>query len=203
MSTVSAPVEVVSSVELGSAGTRDVQEVLAFDSIGRIYFSGDFEIGNNQFRLYRSAIDGSGREQVPGTLLQGTAGEAAIGSFSISTDGTRLAFSTEMTGELSYEVHVMDLNTSSPKLVSALSVTQPGTEEIGPDFFEFIEWSPDASRLVAFSNADAGDRGVFVLPTSGEPGGTRVAVPAISAATWTRHTSPGTAVICSFWAISA
>jgi hypothetical protein len=169
--------EIVTTAELGG---RDVGRLVAFDSSDRLYFVADFELADNQSRLYRSAIDGTGREQVAGTALTNGGGEASVGGFSMSPDGSHIAFASDSpTANLS-QVFTLDLATTAPALVSNITTTPPPSSERGPNFFEPMRWSPDGSKLTMAADWPIGedannDFGAFVLPTSGSPGGVGLA----------------------------
>jgi Tol biopolymer transport system component len=178
-------VEIVTTQELGD---RDVGDNLAFDSSDRLYFRADFELADNQFRLYRASVDGTGRVQVPGTALTNAGGtaEAAIGTFGMSKDGNTLAFSSDSPTADLYQLYVLDVATAAPTLVSEVTTTAPASGLAGPNFFEDIEWSPDGSALVFSADwaVSAGDQdndfAAFVVPTSGVPGGTRLLGPQVA-----------------------
>lgn len=169
--------EIVTTAELGG---RDVGRLVAFDSVDRLYFVADFELADNQSRLYRSAIDGSGRTQLAGTALTNGGGEASVGGFAISPDGLHIAFASDSpTANLS-QIFTLDLATTAPALVSNITTTPPPSNERGPNFFESMRWSPDGSKLTMAADwligEDANnDFGAFVLPTSGSPGGVGIA----------------------------
>lgn len=174
-------VEIVTTAELGA---RDVGQGVDFDASNRLYFRTDHELLDNQFRLYRSEVDGSGRVQVAGTALVNGAGEAAIGNFRVSPDGSQLAFASDAPTANLYQVYVLPLASSAPTLVSNLSTSAPASGLRGPNFFEAMAWSPDGSKLAMSADWPVGsdvdnDFGMFVLPSSGAAGGTRLAKPEV------------------------
>lgn len=180
------PIAIVTSAEVDG---RDVARQLAFDSTDRVYFRANFEASIGLFRIYRAALDGTGRTQVPGTALTHSSNtvEASTGSFGMSPDGEQIAFASESPEESLYQVYVLDVSTSAPALVSAVTSTVPLDGRTGPnDFADMIAWSPDGTQLamaadwpVAGLGAD-NDFGVFVMPASGAPGGVRLATPQVS-----------------------
>lgn len=170
-----APVEIVAQGELSE--DADVADLLDFDAQGRVYFKGDFE-SDDLFRLYRADADGTDREMMPGTALIHGNGPASIGTFGLSPDGLRLAFSCESPDQGNYRVFTMDVTASAADVVSSITTgTSPGSE--GPSFFSLVAWSPDGTRLAVAADWTVDDSpdnsfSAFVLPSSGAPGGIRV-----------------------------
>lgn len=173
-------IEIVTTAELGDS---DVQRGLGFDATGRLFFRSDLVLGTGA-QLFRVNVNGSGRIQVPGTALANDAGEATVGSFAISPDGNHVAFASESPSESLFQVYTLDLATMAPTLVSNLTTTAPVSGSAGPNLFDGMRWSPDATELVMAGDwpspggAD-NDFGVFVLPATGAPGGVRLAAPAV------------------------
>lgn len=171
------PVEIVTTAELGG---RDVGYLVGFDSADRLYFVADFELLDNQNRLYRAEIEGTGRIQVPGSVLANGAGEASVGGFSISSDGMHIAFGADSPTQNLYQIFTLDLSSQTAVLVSNLTTMAPPNSERGPNFFEKMRWSPDSSALAMAADwpigADANnDFGAFIVPASGTPGGVGLA----------------------------
>lgn len=172
-----APVQIVKQSELNT--NQGVDDLLAFDSQSRLYFTSDFET-DNLFRLYRANLDGSGRERVPGTgLTNGSGSPASVGSFGISPDGTKLAFSEDSPTANLYQVYVLDLTKTTAKEVSNIPDAAQSTSR-GPSFFDPIVWSPDGSQLAVIadwplSGSDPDNAfSAFIVPASGTAGETRV-----------------------------
>lgn len=170
------PVEIVGTTELGS---NDVQRGLGFDSQGRLYFRTNLVSGDS-FQLFRAGIDGSNRQQVPGTALANDAGEATISAFRLSPDGTRVAFASESPNEETFQVFVLDLSGMAPARVSAFTPAPAMSGARGPA--DNLSWSPSGDTLTMTADWQTttglnNDFGVFVLPASGAPGGIRIAAP--------------------------
>jgi len=152
----------------GQQGVQD--RYFEFDSEGRVYFLWDSQT-NNRYRLYRAAVDGTSREQVPHTLFANAAGEASVGAFAISHDGTRLAFAVESPTQYLYQVYVLDLvdPDAEPTLVSGVSNTLgsgiegPDTSTTGPNP---IRWSADDS-ILAVSAKWNDEEGVYIIDPDG------------------------------------
>jgi Tol biopolymer transport system component len=154
---------------------------LAFDTMNRLYFRSDHELADNQYRLYRTDLDGSNLIQLPGTALSNGSGEAAVGPFAISPTGDAIAFCSDSPTANLYQVYTMDLSSSTAALVSDITKTLTGTLQ-GPSFLNDMVWSPDGNRLAL--SADWGptdnDFDLYILPTSGTPGGSRLTGPTVS-----------------------
>jgi Tol biopolymer transport system component len=173
-----APVEIIGD----ALTTPDLEpaNTLGFDSSNRVYFRSDHERANNEFRLYRADLDGSNRVQVTGTALTNGNGEAAVGTFAISAAGDWIAFASESPTAGLYQVYTMDLATTSPGVVSNVTTTLSGVLE-GPSFFEDMAWSPDGSKIAVAADWTSDDNfALYVLPSSGAAGGTRLTLPAVA-----------------------
>jgi hypothetical protein len=171
-------IRVVSAALLGtSAGVRSD---LAWDHQGWVLFRSNHE-ADGTWGLYRAAHDGSLTERVPGTSLQNQQGQATIGSFGVSPDGTSVAFSANSPDPSVFDVYVASLEaTPTTHRVSQLPLVKNPGAISGPAFNDPIEWNNDATRLAVVADwprtsADPDDRfAAFVLPAFGSPGGTRV-----------------------------
>lgn len=176
------PVAVIGAAELGG---RDVGRSIAFDSSDRLYFLADFELADNQSRLYRAALNGDDYEQVPGTALNNAVGEATVSGFAISPNGTRIALASDSPTATLFQVYTLDLNSTSAILVSNLSTATPPDSERGPNAFEAMRWSPDGAALTMAADWPIGmdannDFGAFVVPTGNTPGGVGLAKSTVS-----------------------
>ncbi|GMV13638.1 MAG: hypothetical protein AMXMBFR56_18620 [Polyangiaceae bacterium] len=175
-----SPVEIVTQAELGgSAGTKDVQDRLGWDSQNRIYFTSDFQV-DDSFRLYRASATGTGREQVPGTALKNTGGtvDAEVGTFGFNAAGTKLAFSCDTPTAGVYQVLVLDLAQTTAAAVTSVTAAPASGVSYGPSFFSAISWSPDGTKLGVVADWPVGSGavdnafGAWVVPSSGTPGAT-------------------------------
>jgi Tol biopolymer transport system component len=170
------PVELVDSSTFPGT-TQDIGELVDVDGMGRVYFVGDFAGANNEFHLYRNALDGSSFEEVTGTALTNGDGSASVGTFGISNDGATLAFAADAPTTDKYEVYVMALATATPMQVSAITTMDSFNQ--GPGFGDLLAFSPDDSTLafVADYPLGGGDPNnayaVWTVPTTGT-GGTRL-----------------------------
>ena len=178
------PLPLVEAADVVSGG--DVGDLLDFDSDGRVYFSGDWEV-DNLFRLYRSDPDGTNREQAPGTSFTVVAGESSIGSFGIDATGTQLAFSANPNVDGLYQVYVKPVDATTQTQVSNVQTTPPVDGSRGPSFIWPIDWSSDGAHLLLGADWTPGGGtdvdnsfAVFVLPT-GAMGGTRIFNPPATA----------------------
>ncbi len=150
---------------------------VAFDSMCRVYFKSDYQV-DNTFRLYRTALDGTGLEQVPGSgLMNNNNVEVAVGAWGISHDGTKVAFGAATfangTGNLE-QVYVLPLAGGTAVAVSNVLAAPLGANSATVVSIP-IAWSPDGTKLaVAADWTVDDDRDIYVLPTGNTPGGVRV-----------------------------
>ncbi len=161
------------NVVLNGAEGRDN----ALTAGGMVYFRSTHE-GSN--RLYRVNPDGTGLEIVPayGALTNGD-GDAEVGAFALSPDGTSIAFSADSPTADLYQVFVAPLN-GDATLQSNLTTDPPALGISGPIGRTAISWSADGSMLaviadwvIAAGDVD-NDRSAFVIPAVGAAGGVRV-----------------------------
>jgi hypothetical protein len=175
----------LTSIDLTPTATATQQvmvDVPVFDATSRVYFRGDLDV-DDEVRLYRVALDGANREQVPGTDgFTHASGNADIGAFDISADGMQLAFAVDAPTENLFQVYTLDLSgdTAMP-LTDVASGATPNTPR-GPDGHEpayfwsphrTIMWSPDATHLAIVADWPLGPEDdddefrPFVVPTTG------------------------------------
>ncbi|MBT8494581.1 MAG: hypothetical protein KJO07_16105 [Deltaproteobacteria bacterium] len=169
------PVELTASVTLtGGAGVNDL---VGFDNAGKVYFQSD-HASDGSDSLYRADPGGGNFEEVPFTaaLMNGD-GKATIGKCAFNSVGTRLAFSADAPTDNVYQVYVTDIASPAPAVVSA--VISESAQERGPLRNNPMVWSPDDSLIAAGADWEDGDNdtAIFMLPTSGTPGGTKLVAP--------------------------
>jgi WD40 repeat protein len=170
---LASALELVPSALLAS-GQDVYNERIDVDAQGRIYFTGDWELENNLFRLYRIDADGQNLEQVPGTDIDAGGREASIGAFGLNAAGDTLAFSADATTVDVDEVFLLPLADTLPTRIDGFVVTD--TYAQGPSSDEPILFSPDGSQLLftadyALTVGDQnGATAVFVLATDGSGG---------------------------------
>ncbi len=165
------------------ATTPSLVPLLGFDNVGRVYFRSDFEVAGT-YRIYRANLDGSGREQVPGTTLVNGGGEASVGSFGLSGTGTMLAVSIDAPAAGLFQVYVLDVSAADPDRVSNVTAAPPGPGSLlGPEPGTPIVWGPEEEYLAVTADwpTDASDMddayGLFVLPATGNGGVRLLGVP--------------------------
>lgn len=145
---------------------------------GRIYFMSDHAT-DNIFVLYRGNRDGTGLEAVAGTQLMQVGGAAAsVGAWSLSPDGTQLAFSANSPNAEIYEMNVMALAPGAVAVQVSNVATAPGSVR-GPSFFAPPAWSPDGTLLAVVADWGMLDNEsfAFLLPTTAPAGGVRIVGP--------------------------
>ncbi len=200
----SAPWEMEPVVD-ATPNSGSIQSDLAWDGDGRVLFRSRLD-GDAHFTLHRGAHDGTMVELVPGTALSNGQGPANVGSFGVSPDGAKVAFSANSPEVSTYEVFVVGLNPGAgpPHRVSDLPlVTDPGSVA-GPVFRTPIVWSPDGTWLAVVSDwrlapSDVDDvYATFLLPSSGVAGGWRLLGTPLEAghnARQLRFSAPGDALL--------
>ncbi len=172
--------EIVSTAE---ATTLGVQPLLGFDDADRVYFISDFEQMGTK-RLFRSNLDGTGRDQVASTVLTNGQGEASVTTFGLNDAGTMLAFSADSPAVGLNQVYVIDLSVGDTDRVSNVTSTPaPAGDHFGPGENLPIVWAPDDDYLAVISDwpLDASDMddayALYVLPTLNNGGERLVGLP--------------------------
>ncbi len=179
-----APLELVSSATTVAGG--DVQDLLAFDADGLVYFKSDWET-DQLFELYRASVDGTTLEVVPGTALMNGNIPALVGSFGMSADGSTIAFTADSVTTDVYDVFVLDLATTMAMRVSDTGASVPATGFSGPNFEAALVFSPDGSTIAAVADYQLAQGeldnaySLWVFPTTGM-GGSRLVANATNAA---------------------
>lgn len=176
-------VELVPAAMLNAS--QDVSTtIIQIDALAKVYFTADIDI-DSLFRLYRVDLDGNNLEQVPGTGLTNGGGETGVGTWAISPDGLRLAFSSMSPDADLSQVYTMDIaNPGGVAAVSAVQTAPISGETRGPEFFQPISWSPDQTMLAVAADWEVmtgdldNEAGLFILPASGTAGGVRITKPA-------------------------
>jgi len=136
------------------------------DAMGRVYYVGDWELGNNEFRLYRADMDGQNQEQVPGSAVMVGGNEIFVGSFGVSPNGGHVAFAAETEANM-FNVFTLDLTTTTPTQITSFTTANGGDR--GPDDATPIFWSADETMLAVRADWEVnsgdpeGDHGAFVI----------------------------------------
>lgn len=169
----------------------------------RVYFQSDHE---GTFRLYSVDLDGQNlAEESTTSVLMNGAGQAEVGTFQISPDGSQIAFSADAPTQSLYQIYVADIG-GVATLQSNVTVDPPAKgDSSGPLFSHTLAWSPDGSQLAVAADwaVNAGDldndTAGFLVPASGPAGGVRIWVPPAGSTqdvTLMRFTSDSSTLIC-------
>ncbi len=171
-----SPAVLLSSAQLGPDG--DVQSDLAWDGAGRVLFRSNYEGGT--WRLYRASHDGAVMEIIPGSDVANDEGAATVGSFGVSPDGHKIAFSANSPVSGVFEVFVLDLPTGEVARVSNMQPLNATGSLSGPALNVPIVFAADGSQLAVVADwrlgpLDKDDSfAAFVMPASSPAGGVRV-----------------------------
>jgi Tol biopolymer transport system component len=185
---VPVPVEIVPAGMLSVGHGPTYLGAMRFDAAGKVYFLSD-HVTDFLFQLFRADIDGQNLEQVPGSgLLDANSAEVSVGNPRLSPDGTHVAFAaaTDASHQLS-QVYVLDVTTpSTASVVSNVLTTPTGSYRGVPTSQSAaIQWSPDGTKLAVIADwTSDDDLDVYVLPTSGAPGGVRLTGPDADVIKW-------------------
>ena len=162
------------------ANTRVGNGALGWDTQQRVYFT-IFDPALMIAQLFRANADGTGIEQVPGTILANADGEASVSAFSVSPSGTKVAFACDSPTKDLAQLYVLDLQAANAAvLVSNVDNEAPSFIPKGINAGPGIQWTEDetqlavaATWLVGAGETEGSTQGVFVLSAS-MPSGTRL-----------------------------
>ncbi len=176
--TVPAPVPLVpEAMTLDGSEVRSGAQV---DAGGKIYFRSSHLGG--AFYLFRADVDGQNLEQVAASAaLTNGNGQAEVGDFAISPDGTQIAFSADAPNAELYQVYVAtDVGMAASTLQSNVQAAAVVGEFRGPVGEGTIVWSPDQTTLAVIADWQVNamgidnDQSAFIVPASGAAGGVRI-----------------------------
>jgi hypothetical protein len=142
--------------------SRVLPQSVAAGPDGRTFYAAYINWGRkpSDFRIYRFRITASGTATRPVPVKGGTvAGQADIGGFAVSPDGSRLAMAVTVTGgsdgsSVASEITILDLRTG------ARAVWRGGMDRPGQAFgIEDLSWTGD-SKSLAYLGAWCPPRGI-------------------------------------------
>ena len=158
--------------------TQDVRGPVALGGDGKIYFL-SAHVSSSSPQVYRCDLDGTNVSTVAEALVGG--GARPILKFKLSPDGGSIAVTSDELGDGVAQVYVAKLGDAAPVKRTVFQKPATGTTFGVLTGTQTFEWSPDGSRIALVGDwvvdpmVDVdNDYALFLVPTSGDPGATRI-----------------------------
>jgi hypothetical protein len=174
------PALMQNTLTTGDAG-KNVRGPLYLGADSKIYFrSSHVEAG--KALIYRCDTNGMNVQPVPAATVLNNNVAASVSTFRISRDRTQLALAVDEKSNGLQQIYVAKLDDAAPTKRTAFATAPAAMTTFGvqPGAGTFV-WSPDGASLAVVADwpVDAAkdkdnDYALFLVPTTGNPGATRL-----------------------------